>query len=387
MAGIPGRARLGGNLARKAVERVPRVTEKIIGSQEAALRDVLRQLMEGDVEKALRRAPRYDLRSLIGGGGGTATAWLGGGDVWNRLADEYRRLAREATARGDFRRAAYLYGVLLRDPRAATNALLAGGLFRDAAILFRDKLHDDLAAAGAFEQAGDYDEAVRLYDRTSRFEAAGDLLRRLGDEGQAQGYFVRAADTLARRREWVAAGDLIKRKAGDRAVASGYYRRGWDEDGAESVACGERLLDELLTATDWPGVVRLFDAAEGRYAPPRATEAGRFFHHARAVGDRFLPPAHRDDLADRTRLLFARHLRESGASGIGNLFARPGAWSAPVVRDATFAAGVRPRVTAHGPPLRLVDDPVYAVVVAPESGDIIVAAAAAWWRGGRKTSG
>src|SRR5205823_2201454 len=157
------------------------------GDQEAALREVLRQLQSGDVERGLRRAPvavpdpdrparvgttadlgardpRYSLRSLIGGGG-PGTAWLGGGNVWNELAREYRRLAQEAAARGDARRAAYLYGVLLRDPRSAANALMAGGLFRDAAVLFRDKLKDEPAAAGAFEKAGDFDEALRLYDR------------------------------------------------------------------------------------------------------------------------------------------------------------------------------------------------------------------------------
>jgi tetratricopeptide (TPR) repeat protein len=395
LAGLPGLARLGGNLARKAVEQVPRLGEGLFGKQEAALREVLRQLMEGDVEKALRRAPpavadpdrparigttadlgtrdtRYDLRSLIGGGG-AGVAWLGGGDVWDRLAGEYRRLAREASDRGDFRRSAYLYGVLLRDPRSAANALLAGGLYRDAAVLFRDKVYDSLAAAAAFDQAGEYDEALRLYDRAGRFEAAGDLLRRLGDEGRARGYFTRAADALAGRREWVAAGDLLRRKCGDTAAAGGYYRRGWDEDGAESVACGERLLDELLSSADWPGAGRLFDAAEARYDPPRATEAGRFFLHARAVGELYLPPDHRDDLDDRARLLFARHLRECGPGAAGGLFARPGAWPAPVVRDATAAARARPRVAAHSAPLRLLDGPVCAVVVAPESGDIVVA--------------
>jgi hypothetical protein len=142
----PGLARLGGDVARRAVERVPRLTEKLFGAQEAALREVLRQLQSGDVEKALRRAPaafadpdaparvgtsadlgrrdpRYSLRALLGGGDGPAAGWLGGGDVWDRLAAEYRRLAAEAAARGDHRRAAYLYGVLLRDLRSAADKL------------------------------------------------------------------------------------------------------------------------------------------------------------------------------------------------------------------------------------------------------------------------
>lgn len=397
MTGLPGLARLGAAAARKAIEQVPRLSERVLGAQEAALREVLRQLMDGDVEKALRRAPpafadpdtpgrvgtdanlgtrdpRYDLRSLLGGGGGGGVAWLGGGDVWNRLADQYHRLAREATSRGDFRRAAYLYGVLLRDPRAAANALLAGGLYRDAGVLLRDKVRDEAAAAAAFEQAGDYDEAVRLYDRTGRFEAAGDLLRRIGDEARARAYFTRAADILAARREWVGAGDLIRRKAGDLAAATSYYQRGWHADGAGAVTCGTRLLDDLLVAADWPAADRLFAAAEARYAPPRAADAGQFFHYAREVGELFLPPDRRADLADRVRLLFAHHLRTGGPAGLRPLFSKPGAWEPPVVRDATLAAHGRPRASSATSPIFLADGSVYAVVVAPESGDIVVAA-------------
>ena len=43
---------------------------------------------------------------------------------------------------GDFRRAAYLHGYLLRDYWAAANVLMSGGHFRDAALLYRDKVKD-----------------------------------------------------------------------------------------------------------------------------------------------------------------------------------------------------------------------------------------------------
>lgn len=408
MTGLPGLAKFGAELAHKAIEQVPRLSEKVLGAQEAALREVLRQLQSGDAEAALRRAPpafsdpdtpsrvgtdanlgtrdpRYDLRSLIGGGGG-AVGWLGGGDVWARLADEYRRLAREATARGDFRRAAYLLGVLLRDVRAAANALLAGGLFRDAAVLFRDKLHDNAAAAAAFEQAGEYDEAIRLYDRAGLFETAGVLLRRLGDEPAARGYFVRAADALAGREEWLKAGDLLRRVTGDLDAATTYYHRGWDADGAGAVACGCRLLDDRLAASDWAGAEDLFDAAEKRYAPPRSGDATVFFYHARQSADR-LPPDRADDLADRTRVLIARHIAARGPTDVAALFGPPGNWPAPVVRDAAVAARVRPRVGSHDAPVRIVDGPVHAVVVAPNSGDLVVAAAGGlvrWLRDGTR---
>src|SRR5205814_944312 len=73
-----------------------------------------------------RRDPQYSLAALLGDGG-PASVWLGGGDVWAELAAEYRRIARDAAARGDHRRAAYIYGVLLRDLRLAADTLAAGG--------------------------------------------------------------------------------------------------------------------------------------------------------------------------------------------------------------------------------------------------------------------
>jgi len=168
MLRVPGFVKTGASLAAWAIQRVPRLSAKVFDRQEAALREILRQLREGNIERALRRAPpavsdsgkvlpidggwrlgwrdpRYSLRSVINGVGNVW--WLGGRDVWNSLANEYRRLAREAIARGDYRRAAYLYGVLLRDIRLAADSLAAGGLHRDAAILYRDKLNDVRSAA------------------------------------------------------------------------------------------------------------------------------------------------------------------------------------------------------------------------------------------------
>lgn len=401
----PGLAKAAGRMARAAIERAPRLTEKLLGAQEAALRELLRQLQSGDVEKALRRAPaavpdpdagpapvahgadlnthdvRYDLRSLLGGGG-PGSVWLGGGNVWAELAREYRRLAQEAAARGDHRRAAYIYGVLLRDLRSAANALMAGGLYRDAALLFRDRLQDESSAATAFERAGDYDEAVRLYEGLFRYEQAGDLLRRIGDDERARGYFVRAADYHSGNGRFLAAGDLVRTKVGDRGAAAGYYRSGWDGGGADAIICGERLLDEHLVAEDWSGLDALVADAEAKLAPPRSYDAGRFFNYLMKLGDDFLPASLRADVADRTRMLFAAHVRpHAGAPGragelAGRLFGSAGPWPGPVVRDALFAARApagRPVSPPHPVSVRLADGTVTAVVVARDSLDLVVA--------------
>jgi hypothetical protein len=407
----PGLAKRGADMARRALERVPRLSEKVLGAQEAALREVLRQLRSGDIEKALRHAPiavpdpnapsrlgtdarlgsrdpRYSLRDLITTGG-VGVGWLGGGDVWAELAREYRRLAQEAAARGDYRRAAYLHGVLLRDLRSAANALMAGGLFRDAALIFRDKLHDDLAAAHAFEQAGDYDEAVRLLERHGEYERAGDLLRRIGDDARAVEFYTRAADALARKGQRVAAGDLIRTKVGDRKRAASYYRAGWESGAAESVACGERLFDEHLAAEDWGEVRKLFDEAALGLAPPRSRDAGRFFNYVLKAGEYTPALPLRDEFTDRVRVLFAAHLRANAAGSgwagelVNELFGRDKHWDGPVVRDASFSSRATARRPAappaltHEPVVPLAEGTVTAVGVARDSGDIVVAATTA----------
>src|SRR5262249_27400072 len=208
--GMASLARLGARMLQDAVERVPRLTEGLLGRQEAALRALLKEFREGNLEKALRRAlplghdadrgPTtpygsarlpfhnllYSLRELLGGsGGGRAGIWLGGFDVHQELVREYRRVAEEATRRGDFRRAAYIYAKLLRDYRQAANVLAQGGLHHDAALVYLHKLNDTGAAARAFESAGELDRAVELYRACGQHVQAGDLLQRLGEEEEA----------------------------------------------------------------------------------------------------------------------------------------------------------------------------------------------------------
>ncbi len=398
----PGLGNLAGKLARKAVEKVPRITEKILGDQEAALREVLRQLQSGDIEKALKRAPiavgdpsstpavdtsakltprdpRFSLRDLLGGGGGAA--WLGGGDVWNDLAREYRRLADEAALRGDARRAAYLYGVLLRDVRAAANALMAGGYFHDAAILYRDKLADPLAAAKAFERAGEYDEAVRLYERRENYEAAAELLRRIGDEDRAIEYFELAANRLRDRGQWLEAGDLVRKKLGRREAATALYREGWKRGGTNHLACGERLIDEVLVAESWAAFEELLAEA---MSLDSSAHASKFFNYALHAGHGCLPVERLESARDRVQLFYARQLLENPTSirqageKARELFAPKGGWTGPQVRDAEYAAralakGSNPTKPDISLPIPAGEGTLTAVVAARVSRDLVLA--------------
>src|SRR5581483_10593810 len=187
--------------------KTPSLGGGLFGEQEAALRDLLQKLRSGDIEAALRRAlplpeagegrgskparsaqlPTHDIRYSLGnvlaaGGEGPASVWFGGVDVQRALAAEYRKAAEKAVKDGDHRRAAFIYGKLLRDYRQAAHVLAQAGLHRDAAILYLTKCKDELSAARAFAAAGEIDRAVELYRGRGEHVLAGDLLRASGDE-------------------------------------------------------------------------------------------------------------------------------------------------------------------------------------------------------------
>src|SRR5205085_8731979 len=54
--GLRGLAGMGARWVGRAVTLVPRLSESLLGAQEAALRELLREFREGDVESALRHA-------------------------------------------------------------------------------------------------------------------------------------------------------------------------------------------------------------------------------------------------------------------------------------------------------------------------------------------
>ena len=397
--GSKGLAGLGAGLAKAALEAVPRLTETILGKQEVALREILRQLERGNIEEALRRAPpafadpdapkgkidggstlslrnaAYSLSSLLGGDA-AGVGWLGGGDVWGQLAAHYRKLAEDAVRRGDVRRAAYIYGVLLRDTRSAANALANGGLHRDAAILYRDKLKELHRAAFEFEKAGDFDEALRLHLKLAQYEPAAELMRRLGDEGRAVELFRRAADAMVMANRHLNAGDLIRDKVGDLAATEAYYAEGWGHAGNGQMGCAERLIALQSAGERWADLATLIDAAESRFAPPRTEEASRFSELVLRQ-ESAMPAGFRDDIRDQARLCLAGHLRDgaAGKNAVSQAFGSRAGWSASLVRDAHVA--VRSALVARPKPVnailsRLVTGPVTAAVATP-SGSVIVA--------------
>ena len=370
MLGIKALADLGADWINRAVGRVPRLTEAMLGRQEGALRELLRQFREGDVERALRHAlplggdgdrggmpsaggklpdvdPTYSLQSLLGSSRGPTGIWFGGFDLQAELAKEYRKAAEEAERKGDYRRAAYIHGKLLNDFSTAAMLLRRAGLHRDAAYVYLNRLKDIDAAAEAFEAAGEVDRALELYRQGRRHADAGDLLRRVGEEESAITEYVLAAEHLAvdTRHGQLAAGDLLRDRAQRPDLALVHYEAGWSRRPAsDSIACALRMASIFADRGEVGPLVGLVDEADGLLRKPGSeAQAIEFYNELARLADREALDSVRDDLRDRALIGLASKLREQVAThrktGLlpSAYFGRNRAWPNDLVGDATLA--------------------------------------------------
>ncbi len=370
LPGLGNLGQVGANLVNKAMSLAPRLSESLLGRQEAALRDLLRDFREGNLYKALRRAlplggsgdrgvvpatgfrlPMhnlfYSLSNILGGSSRGPTAiWFGGYDVQRELADEYRKAAEAATRRGDYRRAAFIYGKLLRDYRLAANVLAQGGLHHDAAVLYLDKVGDLMAAAREFEAGGEADRALQLYRQRGEYVLAGDLLMRLGEEEDAIKEYHAAADKLVTTGDHLAAGELLLTKTSRTDLAATYWAAGWSlrHLSANAVPCAVRLA-RLYAEEEKPDrLLQLVAEVESHLqAPGDDQPAGQFFNEVAQLADRPNLAAIRGELRDRSLLALAAKLRQRApvekrpGSLVSNLLGQCSAWGAPIVSDAAFA--------------------------------------------------
>ncbi len=410
--------KLGSQWMAQALAMAPQLSEAVLGKQEAALRQLLKWFQEGKIDEALRRAlpmgnahqrggpahrgtqlpqhdPRYSLADLLRHGHGPASVWMGGLDVQAELARTYRRVAQEAEQRGDFRRAAFIYGKLLVDFRAAAEVLARGGLHRDAAIVFRDKLHEPLRAAVEFEKAGDFAEALRLYREQNDFVAVGDLLMRLGEIDAAQQAYRQAADRVIRsHRNYHEAGMLIWRKTQRDDWAIEYFRAGWEARKqifalaqiGDAMTCGQALAERYAANHRGEELLQLLTEIEQHLEQYDLSQpAQRFFNALRTWADRPGLACYSEELRDRARLGLARRLgqyaRTHSALGtiVSDTFGQNSSWSAEVVSDATYAMRaamkIQPSERESPPPAPLTwlgRGRVTAAVSAWETGDLVV---------------
>ncbi len=234
------------------------------------------------------------------------------------LAQEYRKAAQRAVEQGDFRRAAYIHGFLLRDDRKAAAVLQRGGLHHDAAMLYLKKLNDLPAAAQAFEAAGEVDRAIELYRQIERHEAAGDLLRRIGDENAALVAYAAAAASWsgASPPDHLAAGRVWLQKVRDSERAVEQFQRGWARRPEGNAAlCALELARFHAEQGALRPIVTLIEEADAFFEVPGQPYNGFFYNEVTRLASLPAMAAVADDLRDRVLESMARKLRQGVETG------------------------------------------------------------------------
>ncbi len=354
----------------------------------ALVQKLLREFRQGDPGRALRHAfpmgpidPRdrhvgfgnqlpwsraiYNLIDLLGGSsrGQSVATWQARADLIDELRREYRKAAGAAVGRGDFRRAAYVYGRLLADHRTAAQILMRGGLHHDAAILFLKKVNDLSAAAQAFEAAGEVDRAVVLYRQLGHHEAAGDLLHRVGDEAGARAEYLRAVDRAmeASPLDWYEVGRLLSGKVGVLDPAIEAFRNGWGRRPAtNAMACAQELIAIHAGRGEIQPLRELLEDSDAFFRSVGSPRDARAFYDRMAAATATVPALAdlAEEVRDRALMTLADHLHRQVLSGsppapaVSALFGESTLWSPAFARDAQFAAGLamrsRERPTTDG---------------------------------------
>ncbi len=266
-------------------------------------------------------------------------------DAVRELMAEYRKAAEEAARGGDFRRAAYIYGVLLQDDRMAAGALERAGLHHDAAIIYANKLNDRAAAAQAFEAAGEFDRALDLFRRLAQHERAGDLLRRIGEEDAALAEYLAAAHELScTAANHLGAGRILLEKARRADLAIEEYKSGWQRRPAgNSTQCGLELARLHAGKGAIEPFRRLLDEADAMFETPGYPFDGYFYNEIVRMADDPALDAIAEEVRDRALQATARSFRRglenrrTSTTMVSKLLGRSRLWPAELVADADFA--------------------------------------------------
>src|SRR5262249_43496859 len=189
--------------------------------------------------------------------------------------------------------------------------------------------------------------------------------------------------------EFLAAGELLLKKAGITNLAEHCFQRGWRARPAGGAAACALHLARLFAEESSPRrLLHLVGEAEPFFgAPGTAVMAADFYNAVAGLAERDNLAPVRDELRDRLLLGIAVKLRQRAAEGrpgglVSSLLGQSGVWPAAAVTDAQFAVQAatklpREKVTRPAALTRIPvgEGPVTAVCFAPNTGDVFLGCA------------
>ncbi|MEM9822598.1 MAG: hypothetical protein AAF985_16065, partial [Bacteroidota bacterium] len=128
---------------------------------------------------------------------------------------------------GKYRKAAFVYLKLLKNPRLAAQTLEQGQHYQEAASLYLKRLKDQVKAAECYEKGRCYQEAIELYKALENFEKVGDLYSLLQDREKANYYYLLVVEQCREKRQFFRASILYRDKINDLELAKAVLLEGW----------------------------------------------------------------------------------------------------------------------------------------------------------------
>lgn len=157
-----------------------------------------------------------------GGGGGSFVS-----DKTNELAAEYNRIAQELIKKKDYRKAAFIYQKLLKQPLTAGNTLEQGEIYPEAAAVFLEYAKNKDRAAQCYEKGNMTMDAIGLYKDLNKHEKVGDLYVKINKRTDANVYYEKTADEYKGNNQFVKASlvyreKMLKPEAGQEILMTGW---------------------------------------------------------------------------------------------------------------------------------------------------------------------
>lgn len=158
---------------------------------------------------------------------GPTDFWNMGDDHYFKLQEKYRELARQEIAKGNWKRAAYIYSTLLNDLESAASVLRQGKLYHEAAVIYKNKLKKPVAAAECFEEGGLLKEAVKIYLELKDFEKSGDLYKKMDLHSEAEEVYRKAVEQYIQKNRVIKAAEILEEKIHSTGEALELLEKSW----------------------------------------------------------------------------------------------------------------------------------------------------------------
>lgn len=159
------------------------------------------------------------------------------------LRQKYLKAAEKEIANKNYRKAAYIYGHLLKDYHSTANVLEKGGYYEEAAILYLEKLKNKSGAANCYERGMLYDKAIELHKDLENNEKIAELYAKTGNIELSEEYFKITSKNFENKRDYLNAARIEKEKLNDAETSKNLLLKGW-KNATNSEVCLGKYFEE-----------------------------------------------------------------------------------------------------------------------------------------------